>query len=94
MFHGQGTLTYSDGARYQGEYKNDQRSGSGRFFFPNGDMYDGQIKNGMFHGQGTYFYLNGARNVGEWKNDKVWNAKAYNNYGQFLGSYVNGVWRN
>jgi hypothetical protein len=94
MFHGQGTLTYSDGARYQGEYKNDQRSGSGRFFLPNGVVYEGQFKNGMFHGQGTYFYLDGARNVGEWKNDKIWNAKAYNIYGQFFGSWVNGVWRN
>ena len=32
----------------------------------NGDVYEGDTKNGEFHGQGTYYWLDGQRYVGNW----------------------------
>ena len=39
---GYGCYTFEDGTRYEGEYKNDERTGKGYFVFPNGKIqFDG-----------------------------------------------------
>ena len=93
-FHGQGTYTYTNGAIYKGEYKNSKKTGYGIYIWANGDKYVGEFKNGKRNGQGTYTFTDGRRIIGEYKNDKEWNAKQYNSYGRYTGSWVNGVWRN
>ena len=50
--------------------------------------------NPLWVSHGTYTFSDGRQNTGEYKNDKEWNAKAYNSYGRYTGSWVNGVWRN
>ena len=40
-----GTYTWSDGAKYVGEYKNGKKHGQGTFYFSDGRVWDGQWKN-------------------------------------------------
>nr|CAD7196151.1 unnamed protein product [Timema douglasi] len=53
---------------YEGE-RNDsnQRHGQGRALLPNGDVYEGQYRNGKRHGGGLYVFRGGARYEGQWK---------------------------
>ena len=38
--------------------------------FTNGDVYEGEWKNGLHHGQGTYTWSSGKKYEGEWKDSK------------------------
>ena len=42
---GRGTMTWPDGAKYEGEWKIGYACGSGAFFHADGDIYDGQWNN-------------------------------------------------
>jgi len=44
--HGNGTLRWSDGKKYEGEFRNDKREGHGVFTWRDGRVYDGQWKDG------------------------------------------------
>lgn len=46
------------------------KEGHGKFFFSNGDIYDGIFKNGNKSGSGKIIYSNGTQLHGEWKDDK------------------------
>jgi len=37
-----------------------------KLIFKNGDVYEGEIKNGKPHGQGTMTYKDGTIDEGEW----------------------------
>jgi hypothetical protein len=37
---------------------------------PNGDVYEGEMKDGKFHGQGIKTYRDGTRESGTWLDDK------------------------
>lgn len=39
---------------YDGEWENDRMTGFGTFWWPNGDHYEGEWKDGKFHGQVKY----------------------------------------
>ena len=52
--HGEGTLTWKDGKKYEGEFLNDQREGHGTFSWTDDRKYVGEWKNGMQHGKGIY----------------------------------------
>lgn len=41
---GKGTLSYPDGSRLVGEFKEDQANGEGVLHFKNGDTYEGPFK--------------------------------------------------
>jgi hypothetical protein len=43
-------------------------NGQGKFTYTNGDVYDGEWKNGLKSGQGLYTFTNGDVYDGEWKN--------------------------
>ena len=51
----------------------------------------GEWKDGKKHGQGTYTLPNGSKFVGQWRENKSWNGKEYDNKGNIIGKYVNGV---
>ena len=52
-----------------GSWVNDKRSGSGQFFYVNGDTYDGEWRAHKRHGYGFYTYADtGSRYAGTWKN--------------------------
>ena len=44
--------------------------GQGKVTFPNGNIYDGEIKFGKAHGYGIHTWLSGARYEGQWHEGK------------------------
>lgn len=56
------------------------KEGHGKFYFSNGDIYEGTFKSGNKHGSGKIIYVNGTELHGEWKDDKYSsNLLLYNN---------------
>lgn len=54
-----------------GSWVDDQRCGFGKYFYINGDTYEGEWLNHVRHGQGTYTYAaTGTKYVGTWNNGK------------------------
>ena len=69
QMNGQGTMEYSDGSVYEGNWEDGVRSGTGRFVLmkPDGEeVYTGEFKNDKFGGQGTLTKSNGAYYTGHW----------------------------
>ena len=65
-----GEITFKDGAKYVGEWKNNKRNGQGTATFPDGENYVGEYKDDKKNGQGTNIWPDGQKYVGEWKNGK------------------------
>jgi len=65
-----GTVTYANGTKYVGEFKDGKSNGQGTFTYASGDKYVGELKDDKSNGQGTYTYANGAKYVGEFKDGK------------------------
>ena len=63
-----GTLTFANGAKYVGEWKDDKRHGQGNATFANGDKYVGEWKDNNYHGQGTATLATGEKYVGYFMN--------------------------
>jgi radial spoke head protein 1 len=54
-----------------GSWVDDQRCGSGKYYYVNGDIYDGEWQRHVRHGQGNYHYKEtGSKYVGTWKEGK------------------------
>jgi len=66
---GKGVFTWSDGRKYVGEYKDDQKHGHGVFTWPDGRCYDGQWNQGKQHGEGIYM-KEGKKKKGVWQMGK------------------------
>ena len=86
-----GTLIYPNGDKYNGEFQNDERNGTGTLYFSNGDKYIGKWKDNKRNGKGSILYSNGDKYEGEWKND--------NRHGLGVNYYLNGFkfvgeWKN
>ena len=64
------TLTFPNGAKYVGEFKNDKWHGQGTYSYANGDKYVGEFKDGKRNGQGTYTYADGDYCTGKFNNEK------------------------
>ncbi|CAJ1079928.1 alsin-like isoform X2 [Xyrichtys novacula] len=62
--HGRGTMKWTDGKTYSGNFKNGQEDGFGQCIIPNKtqnqpDIYQGHWKDGKIHGFGKYKYASG-----------------------------------
>ena len=68
---GQGTSTYPDGGKYEGEWEDGKQHGQGTYTYPNGSKYEGEWKDGRKHGQGTMTYPDGTVQRGTWKHGKL-----------------------
>ncbi len=60
-------VTFANGDKYAGEFKDGKKHGQGTYTYASGDKYVGEYKDGKANGQGTYTYANGEKYVGEWK---------------------------
>jgi hypothetical protein len=89
--NGQGTYKYSDGAEYQGQWKNSRLNGIGTLTYLDSSTYDGQWKNGQRNGQGTYIYPDGTKYVGQFKDNQ---RNGQGTYTFSDGSKYTGEWKN
>jgi hypothetical protein len=74
--NGNGTMIYSNGIKYVGEFKNGEPNGKGTSIYSNGNKYIGEFKNGRKNGQGTYIYKNGPTKKGMWQNGSLVEKKS------------------
>jgi hypothetical protein len=91
VFHGLGTLVYSDGSLYEGMFEGGVFSGKGTFVNSKGDRYEGSFLSGMKHGHGKITYFDGSTYIGDWKSDRK-DGVGKHNYGgkrEYEGEYVN-----
>lgn len=86
---GNGTMKFTNGDRYDGEFKNGDRNGCGTFTFANGRQYMGQFRDDHFHGVGVWQLETGNRYVGQFRNSKCegWGTFLFTN-----GSSKSGTW--
>ena len=69
--NGQGTMTYPNGRKYVGEWKNGKKDGQETFIWSDGHKYVGEFKNGEYNGQGTFTWSDGRKYVGQWKDGET-----------------------
>lgn len=69
-YEGYGIYVWEDGTRYEGNFKEGQRSGEGTYYYSTGAKYVGNQVNGNRHGFGTYYDPSGGKYSGEWVNDE------------------------
>lgn len=86
---GYGTLQFSSGNKYIGNFKNSKMEGQGVFYFTNGDKFDGICHNNE-RSSGTYYYSIGATYKGTY-DDKgyEYNGAVTSSTGMVI-PYVNG----
>jgi hypothetical protein len=83
----------ADGARYEGQFKNGRREGTGVAIEANGDRYDGAWKHGRRDGMGSQSFVLGGRYDGNWK-DGRFDGKGSLTYAgghQVNGMFMQGV---
>jgi len=66
---GKGTMTWSNGNRYEGDVYVGVISGKGNFYWANGDWYEGDFKNGRRDGIGTQHFGCTGQYYGEFHNN-------------------------
>lgn len=60
-------MTYSNGEKYDGEWRSGKREGKGILLFPNGDKYQGEFRDDQVEGKGILFQMNGDKYEGKEK---------------------------
>jgi len=90
--HGKGTQVWTDGSKYEGNWRNDKANGRGRLIHADGDVYVGEWKDDKAHGNGTYLHTDGAKYDGEWREDKQHGhgVETWPDGARYEGRYENG----
>ncbi len=58
------------GCKYEGDWVQGIREGSGKWITDNGDVYEGDFAQGLMSGKGNYQWYNGNHYVGMFRNGK------------------------
>ena len=68
-----GIYTFTNPADYYcGEWKNDEATGYGQYYYVNENhIYSGEHRDMFMHGDGIYYYEDGSYDLGEWKKSKL-----------------------
>lgn len=86
-------VTFPNGDRYEGEFKDGLFNGWGLYFYRNGDRYEGEFRDDMKNGRGTLIYQNGDRYVGDFKDDmrSGKGSLAFQNGDRYVGAFANDM---
>lgn len=64
-------MQYADGSEYDGPWRNDARSGRGKFIWKDGaGVYEGDFLDDQMHGEGRLKWASGAEYSGQWRYNK------------------------
>ncbi len=80
-----------EGGRYVGEIEKSRPDGRGTLTYRNGTKYVGEFKAGEWNGQGNFYFPDGEKWVGEFRKDEPWNITWYDNQGNIIAKWGNGV---
>ncbi|MGA2548942.1 MAG: energy transducer TonB [Burkholderiaceae bacterium] len=83
-------MAWASGNRYEGDWIEGKRTGSGVFTRPNGDRYEGQFLDGKWSGKGIMTSTIGGRYEGDWvENKRAGKGKqVYSDGGQYDGNWI------
>ena len=83
-------IKFPDGTIYVGQIKNNEITGTGKYYFPTGTIYSGELLNGLRHGFGKFESPNeGINYEGNWK----FGLKNGNGIMKKKGSTYDGNWK-
>ncbi|GAB2800127.1 hypothetical protein GCM10027275_52680 [Rhabdobacter roseus] len=92
--NGLGILVRENQERYEGEFRNGQKHGTGVMFYPDGTLrYKGEFAQDQRSGKGTYYFTNGDKYVGDFQRN-VPHGKGTYHYSdgeRFVGTFRTGV---
>ena len=86
-----GTITYANGDKYVGEFRDDKYNGQGTYTYANGDKYVGGYRDGKKNGQGTFTFADGSKYLGEFR-DGLPNGQGTFTFAD--GRVKEGIWEN
>lgn len=88
--HGEGILSWPNGARYEGSFENDRRNGKGTAIQADGAKYIGEWKDDKRHGYGVYTWPSGVKYEGAFLNDQRHGqgTQTEPNGEQYVGAWV------
>jgi hypothetical protein len=92
-------VCFSDGDRYEGNWKDGKMSGQGTFCWANsGDKYVGNWQDGKMNGQGIMYYADGSKYEGGWKDNNkhgqgicYWSDSGDRYEGEWKDGKMNGL---
>lgn len=87
---GTGTLTWTDGNRYEGPMLSGKKHGHGIFLWQNGQRYEGEWLNDQMTGKGVLRFANGDRYDGQFRNGEPHGTGTYT---QKNGDRYDGQWQ-
>lgn len=89
---GSGDYVWSDGCKYEGEWRCGMRHGYGKLQWPSGARYEGEFSGGYMHGNGTYTRHDHMTYKGRWRLS-LKHGLGYQNFPNgdvFEGSWIQG----
>ena len=96
QIHGNGTLYFSNGNVYKGDWVWQYRQGRGKMIFRSGEVYTGEFHKSKMSGRGTMKFPDGDKYTGQWANDvqhgkgTYWYANGNRYEGQFRAGKLHG----
>ncbi len=84
---GKGTMKYSDGSEYTGDWVDGVHQGQGTMKYDNG-TYDGEWQNDKKNGKGTYTWNDGKKYDGEYVDDVRSGNGVFSNWVDLTNGYV------
>ena len=90
------SVTFDNGDRYEGEYRNGKRNGQGVYYFAGGGCYEGEFSDNMYNGHGILYTDTGDRYEGEFIDNKLngqgvfHSAKGDHYEGEFTDNMLTG----
>ncbi|XP_073277945.1 phosphatidylinositol 4-phosphate 5-kinase 9-like [Primulina huaijiensis] len=90
---GSGNYAWSDGCKYEGEWRCGMRHGYGKLQWSSGAIYEGEFSGGYMHGTGTYIKSDNTTYKGRWRLNLKHGLghQSFPNGDIFEGSWIRGA---